>query len=340
MSSLAEQFRRHFDHREHLYGVLLAELADDLEAGGPTAQICRDALGATRADAVHLRLLAGIFRIVLRGDAPQLRPFYPCLGGTEPAEKCWPVLRSVLPEYAEELRESLTLPPQTNEVGRSAALAVGLFEAIRHHGIHRVRLLEPGASAGLNLNVARYRFTGPGWAAGPADSQLALETEAVGIRPQPFEVVSRRGCDLAPVDIATVEGRDYLTSFVWPWQVDRHARLSAAFGIAAEHPVPVDRAPASRWIADQLSRPAETDVLTVVWESITRQYWPSEESTAVDAAIAQARERIPLAHITLEGLPPTQGTDGYAVVTHGPQLLVDGRLVARTHHHGIPIVPL
>jgi hypothetical protein len=62
---LADIFRAHFGHREHLYGVLLDELADDLEAGGLTAQICRDHLDAPRDEAIQLRLLAAIFRIVL-----------------------------------------------------------------------------------------------------------------------------------------------------------------------------------------------------------------------------------------------------------------------------------
>jgi len=73
--SLPEQFRHHFGHRQHLYGVLLDALADDLDAGGVTARLCRGYEEAPRAAAVQLRLLAGIFRIVLRGDAPQLEQF-------------------------------------------------------------------------------------------------------------------------------------------------------------------------------------------------------------------------------------------------------------------------
>lgn len=69
---LAVHFRQHFGHRDHLYGILLAALADDLDAGGPTADICRDHLEASRADAVQLRLLAGIFEFVLAGEAPEL----------------------------------------------------------------------------------------------------------------------------------------------------------------------------------------------------------------------------------------------------------------------------
>lgn len=336
--ALARVFRGHFGHREHLYGVLLDDLADDLVAGGPTAQICRDVLDAPREDAVQLRLLAGIFRLVLRGEAPQLEPFYPCLGGTAAPEGMWPLLRPVLAEAAETLHDDLALAPQTNEVGRSVGLLVGLAAAVRSYGLSRVRLLEPGASAGLNLNVDRYRFTGPGWADGPVDSPLVLDSEAAGVEPVPYEVVERRGCDLSPVDAATPEGALWLTSFVWPFNTERHVRLAAALEVVREHPVAVDAAPAETWLAERLAEPVEPGVLTVVWQSITQQYWPAATSEQVAASIAGARERIPLAHVSMEGVPPVQGTDGYDVAVHGPELRLDGELLGRLHHHGPPLV--
>ncbi|MGH3471327.1 MAG: DUF2332 domain-containing protein [Nocardioidaceae bacterium] len=338
VSGLAEIFRSHFGHREHLYGVLLDELADDLEAGGPTAQICRHHLDATRDEVIQLRLLAAVFRIVLRGEAPQLAAFYPCLGGSLPAEEAWKPLRPVLADHAHELSVGLDKAPQTNEVGRSACLALGLFEAVRRHGISQVRLLEPGASAGLNLNVDRYRILGQGWAWGEKDG-LVLDTQAAGIRPEPVTVLERRGCDLDPLDATSPEDARYLTSFVWPFDLARHARLAAALETAQGHPVVLDRAPASVWVPDQLSHPVGEDRLTVIWTSITQQYWPTPESEAVDDAVSEARKRIPLARITMEGVPPAQTGGGYDIAAHGPQLRVDGEVIARSHHHGLPIVP-
>lgn len=339
VSPLAGLLRDHFGHRDHLYGVLLAELADDLEAGGPTAAICRDRLDSSRGDAVALRLLGGLFRIVLRGDAPGLERFYPVLGGHDDPAEAWPAVRPVLARHVDELRSALEHPPQTNEVGRAACLAAGLFHAVRRHGLRRVRLLEPGASAGLNLLVDRYRVLGPGWSWGPGDSPLVLDTGAAWVVPEPLEVVERRGCDLAPVDASSQEGARWLTSFVWPFDLDRHARLAAALRVAHEDPVTVDVASAADWLERRLAEPVVPGVLTVVWQSITQQYWPASESAAVETLVDDARRRGPVAHVSLEGVPPPQGPGGYSVAEHGPVLRVDGEAVARSHHHGPPLLP-
>ncbi|MFE7224079.1 DUF2332 family protein [Nocardioides sp. NPDC057577] len=94
--TLPELFRDHFGHEEHLYGWLLNRFADDLDSGGPTAEICRDHLDASRADAVQLRLLAALHRIVLRGDAPELERFYPNLGGNDAYATAWPLFAEVV----------------------------------------------------------------------------------------------------------------------------------------------------------------------------------------------------------------------------------------------------
>jgi hypothetical protein len=323
-----------------LYGVLLAALADDLEAGGVTAQICRGYEHAPREAATQLRLLAGLFRIVLRGDAPQLERFYPNLGGTADPNDAWPLVRAVLEAHVDELHDALAAPPQTNETGRSACLAVGLFEAVRRSGLRRIRLLELGASAGLILSVDRYRFVGADWSWGPPDSPLVLDVGAAGAQPEKLTVLARRGCDLAPVDASTPDGARYLTSFVWPFDLDRHQRLAAALTVVRTHPVSVDQAAASDWLPRQLDQPLPPDVLTVVWQSITEQYWPAAESARVRQIVADARTRIPLAHVAMEGVPPRQSTGGYTVASDGPVTTLDGTPIARSHHHGPPVILL
>lgn len=333
--TLADRFRNHFGHTDHLYGALLAGMADDWEVGGVTCEVFEGWADADARQFPQLRMLAGLFRVVLRGDAPQLEGFYPVLGGDLDHHDAWAVARPVVAAHAEELRESLREAPQTNEPARTVALLVGLAEAVRRTGLRRVRLLEPGASAGLGLNVDHYRFEGDGWDAGPTASPLVVGgCAATGFRPERLDVVSRRGCDVAPVDVTTEEGAAYLTSFVWPWQLDRHARLAAAVQVAREHPVVVDRAPASTWVAERLAEPVDDDVLTVVWHSVTRLYWPHDETAAMAAAVDAARGGIPLVHVAMEHPRDFTTPDADPGM---PLLEIDGDVVATCDHHGPPL---
>lgn len=337
---LSDRLRAHFGPEEdHLYAALLGGMADDWDVGGITRELFEGWEDAPARQVPQLRLLAGLFRIVLRGDAPQLEGFYPCLGGDLDPEDAWAFVRPVMGVHVAELHASLTQTPQTNEPARTVALLVGLSEAVRRTGLRRVRLLEPGASAGLGLLLDGYRLTGDGWAHGPEESPFVVEgCGAAGLVPEAFEVVQRRGCDVAPVDATTPEGADYLTSFVWPWQLDRHERLAAALRVAGDTSVTVDRGTAADWVTERLSEPVDPDVLTVVWHSVTRMYWPAEETRRMEQAIADARTRMPLAHVAMEhawgpdGLPP--GEAGL------PAVELDGEVLARCGHHGPPVTLL
>ncbi|MFW5472231.1 DUF2332 domain-containing protein [Knoellia sp. CPCC 206450] len=333
-ATVVERMRNHWGgSTDHLYGVLVRELADDADRGGVVRDILRGHEDAPAGDMVQLRLLAGIHRIVLRGDAPGLARFYPSAGGTADRYAVWPALEPVLREHVDELREALDVAPQTNEVGRSVALLAGLSEAVRRTGLRRVRLLEPGASAGLNLLVDRFRFVGDGWAAGPEDAHLVLEgCGAPGFSPLSFEVVERRGCDLDPFDAMTEDGGAHLRSFVWPHMPERDGRLVAALAALRETPVVVDRAGAAEWVRKRLAEPVGDDVLTVVWHSITRQYWPRAEYAAMLAAIDEARPRVPVVRVALEDPEVLPESESWR-----PQVEVDDDVIGWCTHHGPPL---
>jgi len=331
-----------------LYRTLLLAMADDLAAGGVVAEICRDWLTAPAAAVVQLRLLGGLQRLVLERRAPQLASYYPNLGGTGSPADAWPAFEPVLREHLEELRGALELAPQTNEPGRSAPLLAGLFDAVRRSGLSSVRLLEVGASAGLNLLVDRFRIGGTGWTSGPVDSPVQLLEAVQGAaRPVDYRICSRRGCDLAPVNASTPDGRLRLTSFVWPHHLHRHERLRAALAVAARYPVTVDAAPASSWLAAQLATPAPDGVLTVIWHSTTRQYWPLAEITAVETVLAEARSRMPIAHIAMESPMSAAAVSdhrGHRPAELTVQLSVPGqrsdptpRLLGTVGDHGVPV---
>ena len=113
-----------------LYAGLLAHLADDLELGGPAADVLAGYGGEPGPDAVALRVMGGVHRLVLERRAPVLALFYPSVGGTADVGAAWPALREVLMEHRDELRQQLRQAPQTNEVGRAAALVGGLHHVV------------------------------------------------------------------------------------------------------------------------------------------------------------------------------------------------------------------
>jgi hypothetical protein len=202
-------------------------------------------------------------------------------------------------------------------------------------------LLEPGASAGLNLLVDRFRIGGDahgGWWTGPAGSPLVLAAAVLGqAEPIDYDVVERRGCDLEPVDASTAAGRLRLTSFVWPHQTERHARLRAALEIADAHPVVIDRSGASAWLADQLASEPDADVLTVVWHSVTRLYWPTTEVDRVQDLINVAGNRMPLAHVAMEYPAAESGHRAELTVDlHLPGEHRDPVTLATVDRHGGP----
>ncbi len=339
--TLADQMRRHAGSSQHLYGHLMRSMADDWERGGPVREICSGWEDAPPGWVIQLRLLAGLFRIVLTGRAPELEPFYLCLGGTSDPGAAWPAVRDVLQDNVEELHEALTIAPQTNEVGRGNALVVGMFLVVERTGRSKVRLLEPGSSAGLNLLVDQFRFVNPTWAYGPADSPVELAGGVVGeVLPVPFEIVARRGCDVSPVDVSTEEGRLRLRSFVWPFHVERHERLTGALTLARQAPPPVDRGSAGAWLEARLAEETADDVVTVVWQSITRQYWPADEVGRVDDLIRQAAELASVAHVSME-YPNSSGPVGaeltIACSGRGGSGGFDYERVGTVGDHGFPV---
>ena len=94
--TLADRYRSHAGEASHLYGHAMRGMADDWEAGGPVRTVFASYEHAPHGSALPLRLLAGVFRLVLTDQAPELVPFYPCLGGRADPELVWPVLRSVI----------------------------------------------------------------------------------------------------------------------------------------------------------------------------------------------------------------------------------------------------
>ena len=226
-----------------LYGYLLEQAADDVVAGGPTARALKNR-DASQRSMLALKLMGAVHRLVLQGDAPGLARVYPSVGGRADASAAWRAFSDLLEERVDEVRAGMERPVQTNEVGRAGALVGGFLEVARTTGMP-LRILEVGASAGLNLRWDRFSYEARGERWGPIDSPVRLcsfDSDAA----LPFDVEARvsarAGCDTDPVDPTTEDGRLTLLSYLWADQIARVRLLRAALEVAAEVPAPVERA--------------------------------------------------------------------------------------------------
>jgi hypothetical protein len=269
---LAQRFRRQADAMERggrspLYVELIRAAADDIEAGGVVARLF-DGIDAPPGSVPSLRLMGALHYLALSGRGS--------------------LSLETIDEHFDEVHARLRRTVQTNDVGRSAVLyAALLWLAARHD--RPIRLLEIGASAGLNLLADRYCYVvrgvelgDPGspvrlvepWARGP---DVDLSATAARLR-----IVSRAGCDLAPLDARSSDDRLTLMSYIWPDEPERLERTRAALELAARDAPPVARSGAAEWLRT-LGPPAD-GALTVIWQSVFRQYLSDEEWAELEQA--------------------------------------------------------
>lgn len=322
-----------------LYAGLLRCAADDLLAGGPVAAVLDGHLADPGRSALALRMLGGVHALVLTGRATELAAFYPSAGGTaDPGEGgrlAWPALRDVLDTHLAEIRTWLLRPPQTNEVGRGAALA-GTLCHLAAEADRPVRLVEIRTSAGLNLRADQFWISGAGVSVGPPDSPVRMPGAWRG-RPPPVtrpRVVSRTGGDLAPVDPVSDDGRLLLLAYVWADQAGRLERLRGACELAARIPADLRQEPASQTIAGLRLEPG---TWTVLWHSIFQQYLDASQLRELADGVARlgatATESARFAHVTFELVRPGPDTPVEVTTWPGGTCRVAGSALP----HGIPV---
>jgi hypothetical protein len=318
-------------HGSPLYGRLADALADDVEAGGPTAALLArwvrpsvDRLRLAR-DVPALRLLGGVHRLVLQRQAAELAPYYPSVGGSEPpSDETAKALLAVVDSRAAMLAPELDRPPQTNEVGRAVPLLGGLRWLSAWSGGAPVRLFEIGTSAGLLLRAEQLPV-GPGR---PVDAELPYPEAP------PVRVVERVGGDPHPVDPTTGEGRLLLTSYVWADDRVRLERLRAALDVAGRVPAVLRAVDAGGLVTELRLEPGTT---TVLWHSVMWQYVDDVERSlvldALDRLGATATADARLAHLFFE--PPQWPVDAFEVrVVTWPG--GEDRVLGHAPAHGVP----
>ncbi len=290
-----------------------------------------------------LRLLAALHYLVLSGVTPALAEYYPSVGGDKAPETVWPAVLDALSEHAAVVRQRLMRTVQTNEPGRAAVLYGALLWLTARYRLP-IRLLEIGASAGLNLLADRFRYLQDGVALGDPASPVRF-TDPWAPAPDidllsaahALRIVARAGCDPNPLDPRDREGRLTVLSYIWPDESGRTGRTRAALKLAAGDPPPIAARATEEWLAGELARGADGE-LTVLWQSIVRQYvepcqWESIEAAFDRALVAREASR-PLVWLRMEP------SDDHVTNMELRMTTQRGRppiLLARCGDHGPPV---
>ena len=254
-------------------GGLCRLLALHLDEGTAVGSLCLNWPGdpSASADSIPLRLCGGLHALVLSGRDGTLAGFYPPNAPNVPP---WKIVKRTLAQHENFLLKWMQSPPQTNEVSRSAAIWPSLM-TIAARTERPLHLLEVGASGGLNLRADRFGYRLNGVRCGETTSPLQISPQWRGSRPVVAnpEILSRKGCDLNPLDPQNPQDRLRLRAYLWPAQPDRMARLNAALNIARQEPARVERVDAIAWLDDRLSN-LDHDACTVIYSTIAWQYLP------------------------------------------------------------------
>lgn len=321
-----------------LYAELSARCARDVAVGGPLRQLfaVADRGAAPLRDAVPLRLLGAVHARVLAGAEPGLASHYPSVGGVPRWPQAWSAFVDVVSRCGDELRAALAVAPQTNEVGRAAALLGGFLRVAARWQLP-LRTFEAGASAGLLQNWPRYRYRVGDWDWGESRASVELQCDWRGPAPDlaaTVTIAEQRGCDLAPIDARDAGARSRLLAWVWPDQHERAARLRAALDLAARWPPVVDRADAAKWVVEHVAPVA--GCATVLFHSVVWGYLAAGDQQRIvehlERAGAASSAAAPLAWLRLEDPPTGPGSPHFELrLRTWPG---DERLLANVQPHG------
>ena len=256
------------------------------------------------ADALAMRFNAALHALARGGTMPALATLYRDQEGDFDG-----IIGAALAMADDVIVEWMRDPPQTNEVGRTAAIMAALMVARMHHDLP-CELRELGASAGLNLNLDRYAYDLGGRAVGCPGSPVRVAPEWRGPPPavRPVEIVSARGVDLRPLDVTDAAACARLMAYIWADQHDRAERLAEALAIARARRPQVDVGDIAVWLPERLAAPQSDGRCRTIVHSMALQYLDPIRRQTVEGAFRDAGARAtatrPLARIAFEWTAP------------------------------------
>ncbi|PKB25817.1 hypothetical protein B0I00_1024 [Novosphingobium kunmingense] len=314
---------------------IVAAVRDLLVRGeeGALFDALRGWTGAPLADAVPLRVAGGLHALHLKDADEGLSRIYAGEQGIDDAALVGAAIRA----HEGELLPWLDGPPQTNEAGRSSNFVAAMLWLADQGLPPRFQCLEIGSSAGINLMLDRYRYDLGGVTVGPEPGVMRFRPEWEGPPPpdRPVEIVSARGCDVAPVDLTDVDQALRLKAYIWPEHTVRFERMEAAVREAGRSPPDLVAMNAADFVETELAKPQATGTTRMLMHSIVWQYVPADQQARVTAAMeragTQATPERPLAWVALEANR----------VLHIHEMVVrywpggdEGVIVTRAHPHG------
>ena len=297
-----------------LMGRILTVLADGWDSSTPLGRKMAAYTGdiGPAGHSLPLRIAGGLHALVLQDKDKKLRSAFPP-NVVDDAVLADAVL-TALTTHQDFFLSWTELPPQTNEVRRSAALIAMAHFALSYFD-RPIVLSELGASGGLNLmwdkfalDIGTHRF-------GPDDPVLTLTPDWSGNGPPPAtpDIVSRHGVDLNPLDPGTPDDLLRLTAYLW---ADQPHRLELTRAAASCFDATVEKGDAIEWLRTRLDAPHEGH-LHLIQHTVAWQYFPTEAQEAgrvmIEAAGARATPEAPLGWMQMETDGDTTGAIGAAL---------------------------
>jgi hypothetical protein len=260
-------------------------------------------------------------------------------GGAAEGHSAWPAFRSLVISNRDAVINTIsTRRVQTNEIGRAAAL-LPVFARLAHAFGQPLGLIEIGTSAGLLLNMDRYRFIYDvedhgDIAIGP-DSPVVIRSQWRGLQPPSFDpppIASRVGLDLTPIDPMNRETAAWLRALVWPGNRARGERLSAALELAVSNPPPLQAGDAADLLPAALDAVPD-GVLPLVFHCATIAHIPEAGRVRIAVALRAHAKRREVVRVSAES--PSAAENPFAIhalcVTARGE---DDAALGRCHHHG------
>lgn len=296
-------------------------------------------------------LFAAVHDVLLAGVEDPLAEHYPSVGGTRPVdddttERFATFVHRFAGPVGERIRNRAT---QTNEPGRAAGLRPALAWLA---GPDRpLALVELGCSAGLLLHLDRYHYRYGDVEVGPPAAQVHIGPQLRGTHPEQLElgrITARTGIDRMPLSPSAPDDARWLQACVWPEDLPRMRRLTAALDVAAAHDdVRYVRGDLIERLAPTV-RAAPADALVCVLHSAALAYLDAQGRAAVERQLDELGAERDLARVGLEGggfepfitleaeLPdPAMGAERFVLgATSWREGHREDRLLARMQPHG------